>query len=180
MKQATLQKHQSGVALFICLILLLIMTLLAISSMGTSILEEKMAGNYKNTNQAFQSAETSLRNSEEWLAAQTSEPIPNNTGSNEVWTLNSPDPDSTNNLDWWNELSSTWWGANARSYGVGLTSINTPPSSLIEYKTFVSDSLLMGTGSTSTGLTIYQITARGTGGSDQAKVFLQSTVARRY
>jgi len=182
MKNLPYKTKQSGVVLFISLIVLLIMTIIGITGMKTTILEEKMAGNFRNANQAFQSAEAALRRSEEWLSEQPTEPEATSTGTSDVWTLNAMDPDTDNSKEWWEELDidSSWWSSNAVSYGTTLSGISTPPSSIIEYKTFESDTLLIGTGNTPTGLTFYQVTARGTGGTDQAKVLLQSITARRY
>jgi type IV pilus assembly protein PilX len=180
MKNLQHNSKQSGAVLFVSLILLLIMTLLGITGMQTTILEEKMAGNSRNTNQAFQSAEAALRRSEAWLSTQATEPAATSTGTNDIWTLSAMDPDTSNSDEWWEELNSSWWSSNGVSYGTTLSGINTPPLTIIEYKTFKSDTLLTGTGSIPTGLTFYQVTAKGTGGSDQAKVLLQSITARRY
>lgn len=54
-------RHERGAALVTALVLLTIMTLLAITSMGTNTLEEKMAANSQEVNRAFQTAETGLR-----------------------------------------------------------------------------------------------------------------------
>ena len=48
---------QQGIALIIALTFLLIMTLLGISGMKSSIMEERMAGNADDHNMAFQAAE---------------------------------------------------------------------------------------------------------------------------
>lgn len=53
-------KQQSGAVLMTALVLLVIMTMLGLSSMSTSILEEKMAANSQDINRAFQSAESGL------------------------------------------------------------------------------------------------------------------------
>lgn len=52
--------RQSGVALFTALILLVIMTMLGLTSMSTSTMEEKMAANSQDINRAFQAAESGL------------------------------------------------------------------------------------------------------------------------
>lgn len=56
---------QNGSALIISLLMLLVMTLLGITSMSTSTLEEKMAANDRNQKVAFQNAETALSKSED-------------------------------------------------------------------------------------------------------------------
>lgn len=52
--------HQHGAALVMSLVILLILTILGISAMGTSSLEQKMAGNMQEQNRAFQAAEAGL------------------------------------------------------------------------------------------------------------------------
>jgi Tfp pilus assembly protein PilX len=53
--------NQSGMALIISLIILLLLTLISVSAMKVNSLEEKMAGNDRNRNTAFQAAEAALR-----------------------------------------------------------------------------------------------------------------------
>lgn len=56
---------QTGSALIISLLMLLVMTLLGITAMSTSTLEEKMAANDRNQKTSFMNAELSLANAEE-------------------------------------------------------------------------------------------------------------------
>lgn len=58
------KKQQSGVVLVISLIMLLLMTLIGVTAMQVTGLEEKMAGNSKDKNVAFQAAEAALRDAE--------------------------------------------------------------------------------------------------------------------
>jgi type IV pilus assembly protein PilX len=177
----TMQNKQQGIALVISLIMLLMMTLLGLSAMNTSLMEEKMAGNSRDVELAFQAAETALRDAEIWLADQVNEPAGTSSGINRVWSPDSLDPDTTNAISWWQEVNQVWWLAEAEAYGITINNIKTVPHSVIEYKQFIPDTLLIGEGSSSDkGMTYYQVTARGTGGSDQARVLLQSTTARRY
>ncbi len=53
-------RRQHGAALVTALVMMTIMTLLAITSMSTNTLEEKMAANSQEVNRAFQTAETGL------------------------------------------------------------------------------------------------------------------------
>jgi len=57
--------QQSGAVLIISLIMLLLLTLIGASSMQTTSLEEKMAGNLRDRNLAFQAAESALRDAEQ-------------------------------------------------------------------------------------------------------------------
>jgi type IV pilus assembly protein PilX len=56
--------EQSGVVLVISLIMLVLLTLISITSMQVTGLEEKMAGNSKDKNVAFQAAGAALRDAE--------------------------------------------------------------------------------------------------------------------
>lgn len=56
--------RQRGVVLVIALIFLLLLTILAISASGRSLLQERMAGGLRNAQLAEQSAETALRGAE--------------------------------------------------------------------------------------------------------------------
>lgn len=59
--------RQRGSALAISLIFLLLMTLLGVSAMQGSNMQERMAGNLRDRNMAFQAAEAALRAGEGWL-----------------------------------------------------------------------------------------------------------------
>ena len=53
-------KKQQGVVLATSLILLLIMTIIGITALSTTKLEQRMSGNYQATARAFEAAETGL------------------------------------------------------------------------------------------------------------------------
>jgi type IV pilus assembly protein PilX len=55
-----LYKSQTGVVLVISLIMLLMLSMIGITGMQTTGLEEKMAGNMRDSNIAFQAAESAL------------------------------------------------------------------------------------------------------------------------
>jgi Tfp pilus assembly protein PilX len=61
---------QRGAVLIFALIVLVIMTILAISGIGNSTLEQRMSSNYTQSATAFQAAEQALREAEEWLYAK--------------------------------------------------------------------------------------------------------------
>lgn len=60
--------NQSGAVLIISLIMLLLLTLIGTTAMQTSTLEEKMAGNLRDRDIAFQAAESALRDAENDIA----------------------------------------------------------------------------------------------------------------
>ena len=75
--------NQKGAALIVSLIILALMTLLGLSSISTSSLEEKMTANLRDHELAFQAAEIALRDAEKRISAFVTEPIATQDGSNE-------------------------------------------------------------------------------------------------
>ena len=66
-------KKQNGMALFVSLIFLLLLTIIGVASMQNAGLQEKMAGNIKIKNETFQLAERALREGENFIAAPANE-----------------------------------------------------------------------------------------------------------
>lgn len=60
-------KRQSGAVLFVALVFLVLLTLLALTATGTSILQERMTGGLRNQQLAFMGVETGLRGGESFL-----------------------------------------------------------------------------------------------------------------
>jgi type IV pilus assembly protein PilX len=66
---------QKGAVMIVALMLLLVMTVLAVSGVGNSVLEQKMSGNYYHSATAFQAAEFGLRVAEQWLVEEVDDTI---------------------------------------------------------------------------------------------------------
>ena len=64
---STPTRQQRGAVLVVSLIILLLMTIIGVSSMKTTTLEERMAGNLRDQNLSFQSAEAALIAGENYL-----------------------------------------------------------------------------------------------------------------
>lgn len=60
-------RKQRGAVLFVALIFLILMTLLALTATGTSILQEKMTGNMRNSQLGMMGAESAARGGEQFL-----------------------------------------------------------------------------------------------------------------
>jgi type IV pilus assembly protein PilX len=65
--------RQRGAALVVSLLLLLVATLIGVTAMQVTSLEERMAGNARDRNLAFQAAESALRAGEAFLLTQAGE-----------------------------------------------------------------------------------------------------------
>ena len=60
MKQPTLNKNQSGAALVVGLIMLLVLTVLGVSGMNTTVVERRMANNMQVAQNAYQASQTGI------------------------------------------------------------------------------------------------------------------------
>ena len=73
--------RQSGAALVVSLIFLLLMTMLSTSTMRSATMQERMAGNTKDYNVGFQRAEAALREAETYLRTTVVLPDFDDTGA---------------------------------------------------------------------------------------------------
>ncbi len=162
---------QSGAVLFVGLMMLLVMSLIAVTSMQSSTLETRMAGNTRDSLVALQTAEAALQAGETLLDTNVLNPADFDTNGNDGLYDNSND-----------QLLSTlnWTAADSRSYtGFNPSNVGTAPRYVIQHisETSAAPNLLVQNyGQNQAGQTIqlYRVTARGTGGSDNTEVILQS------
>ncbi|WP_165475019.1 pilus assembly PilX family protein [Legionella yabuuchiae] len=166
---------QQGATLAVTLILLFVVSLLGISAMHVTQMQEKMSSNLQDKELSFSAAESALMAGEEWLLGLTTQPPVVTTCSSFpcVQTI-------LQNTDITAQTSS-WWNSNAATYNTDLEHINSSPKYIIEFLEFIPDSLVIGDSSIkSTGVFYYQITSRGTGSSDESVTILQTTLGRRF
>lgn len=179
MKPYRTSKHaphrpQQGAVLVIALIMLLAMTLIGVTGLSSTTMQERMAGNMREVNIAFQAAEAALREGENFLTAAT---LPDFDGSGGLYL---PAPGGT--TQHW-DVQANWSGTGSRVYSgsldAGDVTLDAPPRYMIEELpavpapggTQASDAPAPETG-------IYRITARAVGRNDTTVVILQSTYKR--
>lgn len=168
-----LQHAQQGVSLVVSLLILLLATLVGVSTLKDTQLEEKMSDNVANKTTAFEATESALIAGEQWILASNSQSLPASSCQSFpcVQTLNvSTYPEDQND---------SWWQANAAAYGQSLSNVATAPRYLIEFVRFIPDTPMVGKGPVS-GVYYYRVSARGTGFNANSQSILQTTVARRY
>jgi type IV pilus assembly protein PilX len=175
------RSDQHGTALIIALVFLLLLTLLGVTAMGTTSLEEKMSGNLRDKDLAFQAAETGLIAGEDWVANQLKEPEPNNSigiyefdSNASQWIWDTVDWNGTNLVLYPSTPTQTATG--------GLSGIKSQPKYIIEVLAHVPEqggSLRMNS-TTGSGTTILRITARGSGGTDNAVAMVQSVYQKAF
>lgn len=174
-----LKSNQNGSTLIISLMILLVLSLLGTSAMQVSTVEEKMAGNLRNANLAFQAAETALRAGEAALAAAAPA---NFNCADGLYPSGDFDCNGTDATPIWENANMDWTddGLVVRYNGAGLPKqlAYTQPAYIVEQLAPVANE--NGSLEAAVPLTTdyYRITAWGTGGSDTAVALVQSIYKR--
>ena len=185
LKQQYIAKNK-GAVLVMSLLMLFVLTLIGVSGINTSSLEEKMSGNARNRTLAFQAAETGVRDAELKITNEVTNPtgLFTTTQSVDGYYALGQGPSTYDALD------STWWADtdNTRiTYGGTLQDIKTAAQYTIEYTGKTSqeeatDINIFG-GEENTGgsgdVHTFRITVRATGLNDNAVVVIQSNFGKR-
>lgn len=158
------QRHQRGATLIIALIFLTILSLLGATVASNNVLQERMSGNTRSRDIAFEAAEHALRDAEIFLnnpdgdgvAANNAAYLAANAGTGAVLGLLANGDAHANDAAYWRD---TFNWAGRRTPAQVLNGVNTQPSYVVER---------MGAS------TYYRATARGVGRSADAVVILQT------
>lgn len=162
-------RAQQGMVLVICLIMLLLLTLSGLAAMRGSTLQEKMAGNSRDSEQAFLAAEAALRGGEAFMASASGASATFNTtgtaGLYDVATSGVP-------VDW--QAATANWRNSATLSGVAVT-----PKYLVERLPEVTNKgLSLEADQPLNTMIIYRITASAVGQTTTSRAVLQSTFRR--
>jgi type IV pilus assembly protein PilX len=162
--------REKGVVLIVALVMLLIMTILGLTALKTSALEERMATHSFDRSLSFQAAEAALREAEEQIEGADPRPTPaagNGCIEGHCGLLS---PEQTPR---WDDSTFTGWklGKKVTSGGISIT-----PKYFVEY---MGNTFPCQPADPNADLTCkrYRITARSSPGDDRASVTLQSIYA---
>lgn len=165
-------RHQNGVVLILALIILMAMTLISVSSMSSSTLEERMAANMKDREIAFQAAEAALRYGESLVQAGISTGA-FNTNCTGGYCQHDLQAATTYSTYW--EDSTVW--SDSSKHITHDTGTSNNAQIIIEYMgTQIQD---FSDPDSSTDPPIYRVTALGHGQSANSRVMLQSTYLKK-
>ena len=154
-----MRDRQHGIALFVCLVVLLTLGVAGISASQSVSLEVRMARNGHDGDLALQAAESALREGEELVASAGFDPaMP---GFYAVPGFVTPAP--------WSRPE-TWGGASSR-VAPAPPSVAEPPRFIVERIASWVDP------DDGVGVEVLKVTARAVGGTPHARVVLQSTFA---
>lgn len=184
-------KKQNGAALMLGMLLLLVMTLLALTASSSAVMQERMAGSFRDASLAFQATEAGGRWGAAWLqslGASTGSPRPfpcastcSASASTAVWVSGQYSP----SLDW---ATSSWTygesptdasvlsGYEATAVKSNLM-VSAPPQFVLEEYYFKRDDL---SASVATGVVYYRVIARGTGQRPNTNRVAINLLAKRF
>lgn len=159
--KTTAVRNQRGAVLMVALIMLLLMSLIATTGAKTSLLEEKMAGNNRERNLAFQSAETALNAAETFLAQNAALNF-SAAGTNGLYSETGAPPTQNDN---WSTFNTVTYSSASLSHVAGN------PLYVVQRVRSIPDSYEASDYRESQ---LYRITARGAGGTSNSVVVVQA------
>jgi type IV pilus assembly protein PilX len=177
----SIPSRQKGAALAVGLIFLIALALLGISAMAINAMEERMAGNSRDLNLAFQAAESALRDAElDVLKNITPASGFDSACTNGLCLPPSVSTPLASTIDWTNAGITRAYGA--RTGAVPLAFVSAQPRYIIELLSTLpagaGQSLAVGIKPASGGVA-YRITALGIGGRPESRVILQSIFVKK-
>jgi type IV pilus assembly protein PilX len=173
-RQVRPARKTAGAVLIVALVLLLVLTVIGVAGIQNTVMEERMAGNYRDRFTAFQAAEAALRQGEQDIA--------------DIATL--LEMEAGGDAEGYFEVDETVTGSREpfeddnylRSVTVStLNGVVSAPLYYIEKLPKVplpNSSQVVGFQSTPNDVQYYRVTGRGVGVSEKAEVILQSTYHR--
>ena len=175
MSQNMFNHSQNGAVLIAGLMILIILTIMGIATMNSSLLSEKMTANFRDELIAFQGAESGLIDAENWLTSLPQRP-------EGISACLSP-PCLLWNADIQKDLekkSASFWTTQGKPFSGDLKGSANQPYYLISEEMFVPFEMSPEAAAKGKGYQFYKITARGTGNTKQAQVFVESIYAINY
>jgi type IV pilus assembly protein PilX len=179
-----MRRTQTGAALVTSLMILLVLTIIGITAMQMTRMQERMAGNARDVNLAFQGAEAAVRNGEQLIRAQPGKPDTCSAAGCEFFAPAVAAVANPETRDW-----TAFWKVYGDEYEAGgdhahptreMMDLDADPRFVVQYITRVPDTLTIGEGGGAPpGRDFYQVTGASTGGSGNANSVVQSTFARR-
>lgn len=166
-------RRERGSALIVSLIFMLLLTIVGVGAMQSSSLQERMAGNARDVNNAFQAAEAGIRDAETYLQNAVVGPF---NGANGLYRYcavgvagaGCAAPD-------WRDRASVGWVKRA---GV-MQFVDDQPEYIIQQMPPIPDpNSSMAADEPAAMIDVYRVTARGFGASSNTMVIIQTMYRR--
>ena len=161
-------KKQRGVVLIMSLTILMVLTLIGVSAMKTSSMQERMSGNARDYQIAFESAEMALRAGEDYIKTISLTTDFSSTGTDGKFRAR-----AVTGSDAWN--TETNWTSGLTT-PVPISSLPNDAEYMIEImdSTYGAEDTVVVGGAGNSNLKIFRITSRGYGKNPNTRVMLQT------
>ena len=182
MKCAHLIPRQRGMSLIVVMLFLVMLTILGTTAVRTSTLEEKMTGNDRDRQVAFEAAEAGLRDGErEVFQSLTTGSGFDSACTGGLCVLSSTATPQYDVVDW-SSATPRDYGSRSGAGAYPVTDVVRTPRYIVELlpdmPATAGSSLGLGTRSSTVGGTPYRITAVGWGRRPTTQVMLQSVYVK--
>lgn len=188
------QRAQSGIALYVSLIILVMLTVVGIAVLNNNNVQLKMGYRAADSITGFQSAESALVAAEDWISVQTNRPIAGCSDpcgdSTTIWRRvgEAAPVVNVNNVG-----DEAWWQRNGRKLGFsyidgavpsavssqGIENNNATARYVIEDLGAADESVVMNE-ALKYKVYFYQITARGYGAQSDSRTMVKSVFSKGY
>lgn len=160
--------NQRGVVLIMSLTILMVLTLIGVSAMKTSSMQERMSGNARDYQIAFEAAEIALRAGEDYVKSIATTADFSSGGANGKYVARL----TTASGAW--QTESNWTSGNTSP--VTLLNVSKYPEFMVEIvdSTYGQVEDLTPGGGASGVIALFRVTARGYGKNPNTKVMLQA------
>jgi type IV pilus assembly protein PilX len=171
-------RRERGAILVVSMLLLLVMTVLALTASQATRMEERMAGNTRELDLAFQAGEAGVRGAEMRIDSVIA---PKRRGSLICSDRDTCDavgrPEATQD---YSRKDQGWWNANGYALTQRPAQLQAEPQYVIEQWADVPDTLTMGSSMQKSGTMYYVVAGRALGPTQTAVAILETSYAVRY
>lgn len=195
-RRAGRRNAASGAVLILGLVVLLVITMLGITGMRTTVMQERMAGNLRQNDTALQAAEAALQAGLAYIENQTVPPNVDSSGSEHVWPaciVNGANADLQNAAcaglasvldNWQGDLANVTEGSTYQEVVGELGDSGALPGVIGQPRIYIEvryvPPLDAEEAAQGAGVHYYTVTAVGFSGSAKARAIVQSTVAKVF
>jgi len=161
---------QRGSALIIALIFLVVLAMLGITVASNNTLQERMAGNTKQRNTAFQAAEHALKTADIWMMTQNFTALQAEIAANDHWVIDI----SNNTLPGFGHANDGAWWRDTANWPTGSYDGNPPQPGNVDGVTQQPVYVIERMPDDTAGVHYFRVTALGFGRDTNAIAIVQA------
>lgn len=177
--------RQRGAVLLVGLMVLVVLALLGVAYSQISVIQERLAGNFKDLSIAFQASESSSRWGMAWLQSLGGEvlsrPFPCNSGCDETTPVREagfyPAHPGPKNEYWSSAGVYGFRPIDGEDMAYAVAMVHEQPKYVMEQQFFMRDDLA---GDPQKGVAFYRVTSKGIGARPNSDAIVSAVIAKRF